>query len=88
MWSLGSLREMKCDSCVDQFLTRSLYVCENQLPDNKRTYIRIIPTMHHRKLLFVSIVTRLGDLLDFGQLFKAFGNNSFAEISYILRQFL
>ena len=33
-------------------------------------------------------VTRLGDLLDFGQLFKAFGNNLFAQISYILRQFL
>ena len=33
-------------------------------------------------------VTRLGNLLDFGQLFKAFGNNKFAQISYILRQFL
>ena len=29
--------------------------------------------------------TRSGDLLDFGQLFKAFGNNKFAQI---LRQFL
>ena len=27
--------------------------------------------------------TRLGDLLDFVQLFKAFGNNEFAQISYI-----
>jgi len=26
----------------------------------------------------VSSVTRLGDLMDFGQLFKAFGNNKFA----------
>ena len=33
-------------------------------------------------------VTRLGDLLDFGQLFKAFGNNKFAQISHILRQLL
>ena len=33
-------------------------------------------------------VTRLGDLLDFGQVFKAFGNNKFAQISHILRQFL
>ena len=33
-------------------------------------------------------VTRLGDLLDFGQLFKARGNNKFAQISHILRQFL
>ena len=33
-------------------------------------------------------VTRFGDLLNFGQLFKAFGNNYFAQISHILRQFL
>ena len=33
-------------------------------------------------------VTRFGDLLDFGQLFKAFSNNSFAQISHILRQYL
>ena len=33
-------------------------------------------------------VTRLGDLLDFGQPFKASGNTYFAQISYILRQFL
>ena len=33
-------------------------------------------------------VTRLGDLLDFGQLFKARGNNQFTQISRILRQFL
>ena len=35
----------------------------------------------------VTIVTRLGDWLDFGQLFKAFVNNIFAKISYLLRQF-
>ena len=33
-------------------------------------------------------VTRLGDLLDFGQLFEAFCNNEFAQISHILGQFL
>ena len=33
-------------------------------------------------------VTILVDLLDFGQLFKAFGNNKFVQISHILRQFL
>ena len=32
-------------------------------------------------------MTRLGDFLEFGQLFKAFGNNYFAQISLILRQF-
>ena len=33
-------------------------------------------------------VTRLGDVLDFGQIFRAFCNNYFAQISHILRQFL
>ena len=33
----------------------------------------------------VTSVTRLGNLLDFGQLFKACGNNYFARISHILR---
>ena len=36
----------------------------------------------------IDSVTKLGDLLDFGQLFKAFGNNYFAQILHILRQFL
>ena len=33
-------------------------------------------------------VARLGNFLDFVQLFKAFGNNLFAQISHIDRQFL
>ena len=33
-------------------------------------------------------VTRLGDILDFGEVFKAFGNNYFAQISHILRHFV
>ena len=33
-------------------------------------------------------VTRLVDLLDFGPHFKAFGHNSYAQISHILRQLL
>ena len=32
-------------------------------------------------------VTRLGDLLQFGQLFKACDNNYFAQTVHILRQF-
>ena len=35
-----------------------------------------------------SSVAKLGDLLDFGQLLKAFGRNLFAQISHILRYFL
>ena len=33
-------------------------------------------------------VTRLGDLLDFGQVFKAFSNYYFDQISHILKQIL
>ena len=36
----------------------------------------------------VRSVTRLGNLLDFGQLFKAFGAYKLAQIFHILRQFL
>ena len=32
-------------------------------------------------------VTRLGDLLNFGQIFKAFGNNYFSQIAHILGKF-
>ena len=38
-------------------------------------------------MLLSSSVTRLGDLLDFGQVYKAFGNNYFAQISHIHKQF-
>ena len=33
-------------------------------------------------------VTRLGDLLQFGQIFKAFGNSYFAQIARNFKQFL
>ena len=36
----------------------------------------------------MSSVTRLGDLLHLGQLFKACGNNYFVQIAHIFRQFL
>ena len=38
--------------------------------------------------MWVGSVTRLGDFLDFGPLFKAFSNNQFVQISHIPRQFL
>ena len=38
--------------------------------------------------VFIISVTRSGDLLDFGQLFKAFGKNNFAQIFRTLWQFL
>ena len=48
-------------------------------------------TFLHSVCIVLSIpvsVTRFGDLLDFGQVFKPFGNNSIAQISHILWQFL
>ena len=33
-------------------------------------------------------VTRFGDFVHFGQLFKAFGNNRFTQIAHIVKQFL
>ena len=39
------------------------------------------------RALVVASVTRLGDLLYFGQLFKAIGNNYFAQIAHIIRRF-
>ena len=41
-----------------------------------------------KKLITARNVTTLGDLLDFGQLFKASGRNYFAQIAHIFRQFL
>ena len=39
-------------------------------------------------LRLVDSVTRLGDLLYFGQLFKACDNNYFAQNAHIFRKFL
>ena len=53
-----------------------------------------LPSLHptlpvfERQLSTSSCVTRFGYLLDFGQVYKAFGNNYLAQISHILRQFL
>ena len=38
-------------------------------------------------MAIISSVARLGDLLHFGQLFKACGNNYFAQIAHIFIQF-
>ena len=43
----------------------------NQLQVNASKFTLVVFAI----LVFTSSVTRLGDLLDFGQLFKAYGNN-------------
>ena len=43
---------------------------------------------HFKPSVFTISVTRLGDLLDFGQLFKVFAINLFVQISHILSKFL
>ena len=64
------------------------YFIRNQL-NFKLLRVRENPVNFHcAAILGRTSVTRLGDLLDFGQLFKTFGNNYFAQISYILCQFL
>ena len=48
----------------------------------------LYPSLPCLKTSMNTRVTRLGDFLHFGQLFKAFDNNEFAQISYSLGQFL
>ena len=54
---------------------------------NLRLTLFIVSLFDRSNSISIS-VTRLGNLLDFGQLFKAFDNNEFAQISHILMQFL
>ena len=49
--------------------------------------LRSSTTLPHLHLSFQASVTRLGDLLHFGQLFRACGNNYFAQIANILGNF-
>ena len=39
------------------------------------------PQQENLDTYVMTSVTRLGDILDFGQHYKAFGNNKFAQIS-------
>ena len=58
----------------------SLIAYDHSLPNNYQ-HIRTTDT------LFIMIsVTRLGDLLQFGQLFKGCGNNYFPQIAHIFRK--
>ena len=63
---------------VSIFSKNSLYV----------SHRRLFIVVYYDLFLVGSSVTRLGDLLDFGQLFKAFGSYQLAQIFHILRQFL
>ena len=59
-----------------------------------RSSVKLVPQVlgsEAKYFLTISIrisVTRSDDLLDFGQLLQAFGNNLFVQISHILREFL
>ena len=54
--------------------------------------LKISVALIYTPILFIrsapASVTRFGEILDYGQLFKVFGNNQFAQIFHILRQFL
>ena len=51
--------------------------CKTTCPCRPRENVHYVYVEHSGS------VTRLGDLLDFGQLFKADGNNYFAQITHI-----
>ena len=75
-------------------MTSAPHICFNfrlfytQSTANK-CYIKCAETTALRTAVkTISIVTRLGNLLDFGKLFKICGNNKFAQIFHIHRQFL
>ena len=51
----------------------------------KYTHLQILKDF---ELWILFSVTRLGDLLDFWQVFEAFGSNKFAQVCHILKQFL
>ena len=46
---------------------------DNELDESSRS--RFLKSLSAAKSTVMTSATRLGDLLDFGQLFKAFGNN-------------
>ena len=51
----------------------------------KDNWWKLNPSLSANGKCIPTSVTRLGDLLDFGQLFKTFGNYYFFQISHILR---
>ena len=66
----------------DMLICRKVYVRYMLLSDQGMNDMIV------SQLMIPNSVTRLGDLLDFEQLFKAIGTNLFVQISHILRQFL
>ena len=76
------------------FFNRWRQLSSSVLDTSKCGLIEFVYIIHSNRVLLsytimdVTItVTGLGDLLNFGQLFKALGNNEFSQISHILRQF-
>ena len=55
-----------------------MHIC----PVQATSFVKVLIIKLH--IALSSSVTRLGDLLDFGQLFKACGNNYLAQIVHIL----
>ena len=62
-------------------ITQPMYLTQLSQEDENRFRF-------HFRMFIDDSVTRSGDFLDFGQLVKAFGNNLFAQISHILKEFL
>ena len=74
------------------FVIQKLYTKRSQWITSKYASTYIFQLLEQHKVGFSTLVlhsvTWLGDLLHLGQLFKACGNNYFAQIADILRQLL
>ena len=75
------------------FRIKFYLISSNETRWKKEIYSRLIPSLslhtHIQKYKFTVItsVTRLGDFWVFGRLFKACGNNIYAQIAHILGLF-
>ena len=82
----------KVDRTHSEFFLSVYQCCESRdiRFDSKKSQFQrnLFPLKKIFHLSLTTSVTRLGDWLDFGQLFKAIGNIYFAQISHILRHFL
>ena len=94
IWKLFSKIFKSYQSTFEDRLLKGNYgLHRDKLIDNQSDYAcfglyDFRPVLARCNFSPVSSVTRLGDLLDFGQLFKAFGYYKYARISPIVRQFL
>ena len=72
------------DSDLDALVAHGLRALRDTLPNE----IQLNNKVRTASIFGPCQCYQMGDLLDFGRLFKACGNYKFAQISHIFRQFL